>query len=396
MIKAKLMVAPNVKRKPMEKKPFSLTVDLDFLYPSEGHSRVYEEILAAIERRDGLICLTGDPGTGKTVICRRLMEELSDDYNVVLVNTPPKTPDDMTQTLDDAFAEMDGDAKVPVAIFDEAQHLDDRCLDHVKLLTNLEKNGGKLLQIVLVGQPQLAETLSQRRFTQLEQRIGAKLKLGTLKKKEILAYLSHRLTVAGLGEELRFTPGTANYFFKRTQGVPRLINRIANVAVVEALEGKKHKIGARIVKRAEGKVNAARGDWIEERKPAVSAPRLAALLFLLVLLFGAYLYQNPEWRDLLMGVRRAETQAVTAPSRFALKVGTFLKKAEADEMQENLVIKGFPATVLSKDFGEGWMLYQVRLTGSYSLAEAESEMDKLRNIGIQTADKIPVGPRSAN
>ncbi|MBI2360082.1 MAG: AAA family ATPase [Deltaproteobacteria bacterium] len=390
------MAAPNFKRTLRDKKPFSLAVDLAFLYPSEGHSRVYDEVLAAIDRREGLICLTGDPGTGKTVICRRLLEELSDDYNVVLVNTPPKTPDEMTQTLDDTFAEMNGDTKIPVAIFDEAQHFDDHCLDHVEFLTNLEKNGGKLLQIVLVGQPELAETLSQRRFSQLEQRIGAKLKLGTLKKKEILAYLSHRLTVAGLGEELRFSRGAANYFFKRTQGVPRLINRIANIAVEQALERKKHKIGAAIVKRAEGKVNAARGDWIEERKPAVNAPRLAALLAVLVLLTGAYVYQNPEWRDWLMRVRRAETQAVTGPSRIALTVGTFLKKTEADEMQEKLAIEGFPAMVLSKDLGDGWTLYQVRLTGSYSPAEAESEMDKLRSIGIQTADKIPVGSRSAH
>lgn len=390
------MDAPNVKRKTMDKKPFSITVDLDFLYLSEGHSRVYEEILSAIDRRDGLICLTGDPGTGKTVICRRLLDELSDDYNVVVVNTPPKTPDEMTQTLDEAFAEMDGDAKIPVAIFDEAQHLDTPCLDHIKFLTNLEKNGGKLLQIILVGQPELAETLSRKHFIQLEQRIGAKLKIGALKKKEILPYLNHRLSVAGLDDDLRFTWRSASYFHKKTHGVPRLINRLANIAVNEALERKKKKIGARIVKRAEEKVDAARGDWIEENRPLVFAPRLTALLFLFVLSAGFYLYHKPEWRDFLTGVRRAETQPVPSSSRFALRVGTFLKREEADGIREILADLGFPSVVVMKDLGDGWNMYQVRLTGSYSLAEAEVQMEKLDRVGIQNVDKVQVNPRSTH
>lgn len=390
------MAVPNVKRKTMDKKPFSLTVDLDFLYLSKGHTRVYEEILSAIDRRDGLICLTGGPGTGKTVICRRLLNELSDDHNVVVVNTPPKTPDEMTQTLDETFAEMDGDVKIPVAIFDEAQHLDTPCLDHVKFLTNLEKNGGKLLQIVLVGQPDLAETLSHKRFVQLEQRIGAKLTIEALKKKEILPYLNHRLSVAGLGDDLRFTWGAANYFHKKTHGVPRLINRLANVAVDEALKGKNKKIGVRIVKRAEGKVNATRGDWIEGKRPPVFAPRLAALLFLLFLSAGLYLYHQPEWLDLLTGVRRGETQPVPSPSRFGLRVGTFLKREEADGIRDILAGLGFPSVVVVKDLGDGWNMYQVRLTGSYSLAEAEVRMEQLRRVGIQNVDKVQADPRSAH
>lgn len=389
------MVAPNVEIRTMDKKPFSLTVDLDFLYLSNGHSRVYEEVLSAIDRRDGLICLTGDPGTGKTLVCRRLLEELSDEYNVVLVNTPPRSPDEMTQTLDEAFAEVNGDSKIPVAIFDEAQHLDNHCLDHVKFLTNLERDGGKLLQIVLVGQPDLAEKLSQKRFAQLEQRIGAKLKLGTLQMKEVLPYLNHRLSVAGLSNDLRFTKRSAGYFFKKTLGVPRLINRIANIAVEEAVRGKKKKIGVGIIKKAELKVDAARGDRREKKRPLVLSPRLAVLLVLLLVSAGFYLRQNPEWQDFVMGARRAETQAVPTPSQFTLKVGTFLKRAEADELREKLAKEGFSSTVLMKDLGDGWNLFQVRLTGSYSSAEADAQTDKLRRAGIQTVDKIQVSAGSA-
>jgi len=156
----------------MHKRPFSLTADLDFLYASDHHQRVFEETLAAIQRRDGLICVVGDSGTGKTILCRRLLEELNGDFNVVLVNTPPRTPQDMTETLDTAFGDLAGDSKIPLAVFDEAQHLDFRCLDHVKFLTNLDRNAERLLQIVLVGQPELAAKLGHKRFQQLEQRIA--------------------------------------------------------------------------------------------------------------------------------------------------------------------------------------------------------------------------------
>ena len=133
------MMAAIDGKETISKRPFSLTADLDFLYISDQHKRVFEEALSAIKRRDGLICIIGEPGTGKTILCRRLLAELDGDYQVVLVNTPPKTPHEMTETLDAAFGEMEGDSRIPLAVFDEAQHLDFRCLDHVKFLTNLEK-----------------------------------------------------------------------------------------------------------------------------------------------------------------------------------------------------------------------------------------------------------------
>ena len=375
----------------MEKRPFTLTADLDFLYLSEGHMRVFGEILAAISRRDGLICITGAPGTGKTTICRRLLEELGDEYNVALVTTPPKTPQAMTETLDDAFGEMEGDSKIPVAIFDEAQHLDFRCLDHIKFLTNLEKEGEKLLQIVLVGQPELAEKISHNRFIQLEQRIGAKLKMGPLKKKEVLPYLNHRLTVAGLSEGTRFTGGSARYLYRETLGVPRLINRIANLAVEQALHGGKGKIGAAAVKRAASKASASRGDWKEDAAPRRSFPRFSLLTILLALSIGLYLYYNPEWLLSLYGRQMAETRPTPRPA-YALKLGTFLLREQAEEFRDRLAKEDFTATVAAKDFGDGWTLYQVRLPGPYTHDEAINIIGRLHRIGIQEAEKVPLNP----
>ena len=380
----------------MEKRPFSLTADLNFLYLSEGHMRVFGEILSAISRRDGLICVTGGPGTGKTIICRRLLEELGDEYNAVVVTTPSKTPQAMTETLDEAFGEMEGDARIPVAIFDEAQHLDFRCLDHIKFLTNLEKKGEKLLQIVLVGQPELAEKINHKRFTQLEQRIGAKLKLVPLKKREILFYLNHRLAVAGVSEDVRFTKSAARYLYRETTGVPRLINRIANIAVEHALQESKGKIGAAAVKRAASKVSASRSDWKEAAGPQRLSPRLSVLILLLVLSVGLYNYYNPDWLSSLYGTDHAETSLMPAQPQFALKLGAFLQREQADEFRERLAKEDLKAAVAAKDLGDGWVLYQVRLPGPYTQDEAINVISHLHRIGVQEVEKLPISPNKSN
>jgi len=377
----------------MNQKPFSLTADLNFLYPSAEHSRVFEEILAAVYRRDGLICLTGEPGTGKTVICRRLLEELGDDYHVVLVNTPPRTPEDMTQTLDEALTEMENDAKIPVVIFDEAQHLDFRCLDHIKFLTNLEKEGGKLLQIILAGQPELEEKLSHKRFVQLEQRIGAKLRLGRLRAKEVLPYLIHHLEVAHLSAGLAFTRGAARCLYGKTGGVPRLINRIANIAVDLALDGEKTKIRTAMVKKAAVKVSAARGDWQEAAQPGFAYGRLALLMVLLILSAGVLFYTHPEWPAPVDWVYGSKAQATPEPSRFTLKAGVFLKREEAEALRLQLSNWGLPATVVTRDLGEGWVLYQVRLLETYSREEVTNKLDLLRSKGVAGADIISLAAK---
>ena len=390
------MTAAGDKKEIMDKRPFSLTADLDFLYLSEGHMRVFGEVLSAISRRDGLICVTGDPGAGKTIICRRLLEELGDEYNVVLVTTPPKTPQAMTETLDGAFGGMKDDSRIPVAVFDEAQHLDFRCLDHIKFLTNLEKEGEKLLQIVLVGQPELAEKINHKRFIQLEQRIGAKLKLGPLRKREVLPYLNHRLTVAGLSESTRFTRNAARHLYQETSGVPRLINRIANIAVEQAVQEDKGKIGAAGVKRAASKVSASRGDWKEDARPQRFSARLSFLILLLVLSVGSYLYYNPEWLHFLYGRQVAETRPVPARTAYALKLGTFLLREQAEEFRDRLAKEDLTATIAARDFGDGWTLYQVRLPGPYTQDEATIVIDRLGRIGIQGVEKVPLNSNKSN
>lgn len=382
------MNADSGGKETMNKRPFSLTADLEFLYISDQHKRVFEEALSAIKRRDGLICIIGEPGTGKTILCRRLLEELDGGYQVVLVNTPPKTPHDITETLDAAFGEMEGDSRIPLAAFDEAQHLDFRCLDHVKFLTNLEKNAQRLLQIILVGQPELAEKLSHQRFHQLEQRIGAKLKVGPLKKEEVLPYLTHRLSISGLSGQVRFTRWSAWFLFRKTSGVPRLINRIANLAVEQAIEKGLGKIGVGQVKQAFSKVSATRDNWVAPRRPISSFARLSSLSLLLALSGVLFLYYHPEWRLSVIGGSIDRNRSLPSSSQFVVKAGTFFVRDQAEELRDQLGKQGFPSAVVKKELGDGWVLYQVRLAGRYSKDEAENVMDILRNIGIKSVDAI--------
>lgn len=380
-------------KEPIGKRPFSLTADLDFLYISDQHKRVFEEALSAIKRRDGLVCVIGEPGTGKTVLCRRLLEELNGNYNVVFVDAPPGTPRDMTETLDAAFGDMNGDSRIPLAVFDEAQHLDFRCLDHVKFLTNLEKNTERLLQIVLVGQPGLAEKLNHKRFNQLEQRIGAKLRMGPLKKKEVPPYLSHRLTIAGLSGKIRFTRPSASYLYRKTSGVPRLINRIANLAVEDATQRGRGKIGVWQVQQALSKASATRDDWIARGKPVSSFARLSMLILSLVLSVVLLLYYyNPSWRSFVAGESMGNNRPVPLPTQFAVKAGTFLTRDEAEDSRAQLIKQGFSSVIVKKEFGEGWILYQVRLAGRYSKDEADNVMEILRTIGMKSVDAIEIKP----
>jgi len=233
--------------------------------------------------------------------------------------------------------------------------------------------------------------MGHKRFNQLEQRVGAKLRLGTLGKKEVLPYLAHRLSVAGLAPGLRFTKGSAGYFFRETSGVPRLINRIANIAVEQALQEDKGKIGIRAVKRAASKVGASLGDW-GDRKEAKSryglSPRLAALTMIFFLAFGLYHYYYPEWGSSLFGLPGTEDKPAGPVPQYALKLGNFLLREQANELREKLAKEDFTAVVATKDFGEGWILYQVRLPGPYTPVEVQNVVDRLRGIGINGVEKI--------
>jgi general secretion pathway protein A len=228
--------------------PFNITPDPRFLFFSERHREAFNHILFGIRERKGFIQITGEVGAGKTTVCRAILQELGSAYRTALILNPCMTSTQLLRTvlseyglkprrLDrasclDALNEFllhEAIIGNDVALFiDEAQDLDDDLLEQVRLLSNLETDQTKLLQIVLLGQPELRGKLEQRNLMQLRQRITVRYHLSPLSRDETEAYIQHRLRVAGADGRPIFTPWAVRKIYGYSRGVPRLINAVCD------------------------------------------------------------------------------------------------------------------------------------------------------------------------
>jgi general secretion pathway protein A len=243
-------------------KPFSLTPDPKYLYRSESHGNAFELLQYALERREGFVVITGDIGTGKTTLCRAVLEQtdrrtftalllnpfLSEDdlLKAILqdlgvisraedrssVRTPSKQ--DLIATLHDfllSLIPLEGRA---VVIIDEAQNLPLPILEQIRILSNLETDKEKLLQIILVGQLNLIPLLRSPELRQLDQRISVRYQLKPLTEEEVTAYISHRLAVANGARNVTFVPRAIQRIHHYSGGVPRVINLLCERALLGA------------------------------------------------------------------------------------------------------------------------------------------------------------------
>ncbi|HLN58574.1 MAG TPA: AAA family ATPase [Thermoanaerobaculia bacterium] len=228
--------------------PFNITPDPRFLFFSERHREAFNHILFGIRERKGFIQITGEVGAGKTTVARAILQELGSAYRTALILNPCMTSTQLLRTvlseyglkprrLDrasclDALNEFllhEAIIGNDVVLFiDEAQDLDDDLLEQVRLLSNLETDQTKLLQIVLLGQPELRGKLEQRNLMQLRQRITVRYHLSPLSREETEAYIQHRLRVAGADGRPIFTPWAVRKIYGYSRGVPRLINAVCD------------------------------------------------------------------------------------------------------------------------------------------------------------------------
>jgi general secretion pathway protein A len=237
----------------LDENPFSIAPDPRFLYMSEQHREALAHLMFALKSEGGFVLLTGEVGTGKTTVCRCLLEQLPGDLNVAFVLNPKLTAGELLATVCD---ELDVDypsgttsikvlvdainrylldahavGRRTVLIIDEAQNLSTEVLEQIRLLTNLETNQKKLLQIVMLGQPELRDLLNRPELRQLSQRITARYHLGPLNRQEVTAYIDHRLGVAGYRKKL-FSEQVVGLIYRLTGGVPRLINVLCDRALL--------------------------------------------------------------------------------------------------------------------------------------------------------------------
>jgi general secretion pathway protein A len=227
--------------------PFSIAVNPRYLFMSARHRDALAHLLYGVGAGGGFILLTGEVGTGKTTINRCLLEQLPTDTDVAIILNPAlnaiellasvcdelgveydaqqHTLKTLTDKLHQFLLENHARGRKTVLLIDEAQHLDFDVLEQIRLLTNLETNSEKLLQIVLIGQPELAQILARPELRQLNQRITARYNLMPLNQDETGAYIQHRLQVAGMNpERVIFTPSVVRGIYKATRGIPRVIN----------------------------------------------------------------------------------------------------------------------------------------------------------------------------
>jgi general secretion pathway protein A len=260
----------------LQEKPFAITPDPRYLYLSERHAEALAHLLYGINEAGGFVQLTGEVGTGKTTVIRSLLEQLPGHADVALILNPRITPAEFllticeelhvhvpesgrgsTKTLMDLLGRhlLDTHARSRrvVLIVDEAQNLSIQTLEQVRLLTNLETATTKLLQIILIGQPELRERLDKPELRQLAQRITGRYHLSPLSKEESAGYVKHRMRVAGATAEA-FTPTALREVHRLSHGIPRVINVICDRALLGAFTQEDHRVGARLVRQAASEV----------------------------------------------------------------------------------------------------------------------------------------------
>jgi len=239
----------------LKEPPFSIAPDPRYLYMSREHREALAHLVYGVNSDGGFVLLTGEVGTGKTTVCRCLLEQLPENTDIAFVLNPKLSVEELLATLCDElginYPEVSASVKVfvdrinaylldahakgrrTVLILEEAQNLSTDVLEQLRLLTNLETNQRKLLQIIMVGQPELQDQLARPEMRQLAQRITARHHLGPLTRKEMAGYVSHRLAVAGVQTRL-FPPSTIDRLFSLSGGIPRLINVICDRALLGA------------------------------------------------------------------------------------------------------------------------------------------------------------------
>ena len=362
--------------------PFSITPNPRFIFLSKNHREAFAHLLYGINNHVGFIELTGEVGSGKTTILRALLGQLDDEkHRTALIFNPRLSADELLRSVCREFGVQGGDGSIDellhslnhfllkesaagrtvVLVIDEAQNLEPAVLEQIRLISNLETNTHKLIQIVLSGQPELGKVLEQDDLRQLSQRITVRFHLHPLDFEDLQAYIDHRLEIAGGWRAVTFTPGALKRVFKYSQGLPRLINVLCDRALLVAFTEETREISSRLVAKAikelRREATSSRGRWLWQAAAVVVAA--------MALIFAGFLIGQQTQPVPQKPVVRPATAQQTAET--ARRIQEAFSKQLMQRSEQESAVHGF---------NELARLWNVRPVVKYSGAKTQSVLEK--------------------
>ena len=348
-------------------KPFSLTPDPKYLYKSESHANAFDLLQYAIRRREGFVVVTGDIGTGKTTLCRAILDQLDRKTFTALVLNPFLSEDDLLRLILQDFGVVSRDeikrgrlagvskqelidtlnefllSLLPLRagallIIDEAQNLPRQVLEQIRILSNLETDKEKLLQIVLVGQLNLKDLLRSPELRQLDQRISIRYELKPLTREETSAYVSHRLTIAGGGAVVSFAPKALDRVHQFSTGIPRLINLLCDRALLGGYSARTNRITPEMVTAAATGLDLATQrtpvlGWLRQHVAAFAAGALVMAGVAATVAYGVIAVQARASARTMEAATQQE-QTAAPPTSVEQPAGTSGAEAAAPALPE--------------------------------------------------------------
>ena len=389
----------------LREKPFALSPDPRFLYLAASHREALAHLLYGIEQGEGFISVTGEVGTGKTTLCRTLLERLEGELEVAFLFNPSRTALELLQTicaefglpaeglarrslmaqLNDFLLEKKSEGRRVLLIIDEAQTLSENTLEQVRLLSNLETSREKLIQILLLGQPELDRKLDAQGLRQLRQRISVRWMLNPLEAEETRSYVRHRIAVAAGEPKELFTEAALRDIHRRTGGIPRLVNQLCDRALLGGYAARAASIGPRLVRDAAREIPDARRARVRPQRTRVDRPWFffAVMLALVVaglfagLTFGRARLEPSEGRQTGQpAVAAPPPGQVAGPTSAALVADGLLSPEEAAAFD--------PANTRVAALAPG-LLARMLASRDPSGVVAESEIAVLREFGTPLA-----------
>lgn len=268
--------------------PFNITPDTSFFFASSGYQEALNTLLIAARTGEGFIKITGEVGTGKTLLCRKFMASLDEQFKTAYIPNPYLEPQSLLRALAEelgikfrsgtvdqhallkslttALMDFAREERRVVVCLDEAQAMPLETMEALRLLTNLETEKRKLLQVVIFGQPELDDKLNQPSIRQLKQRITFDYRLGALTRDELHYYLNHRLIVAGYTGGRMFSPLALWLLQRKTGGIPRLVNILAHKSLLAVFGKGKRMVGIRDIMAASRDTGSTRVSWWKDWK----------------------------------------------------------------------------------------------------------------------------------